>query len=379
MNVLLATDANVERAGLCVFLLQWVKGIYALDAGIEVTVYFRKTVLDPSIAEEFRRNGAEVVTGELSQTGTSLQRANRNKVRSDIEEILSRKKYDILHVNSSAFGFSAIVLLAGLRAGVPIRISHSHGRNLRNGVRQLYLWLLKACVLKTATTYAGCSVDAGLYMFGKRGVNSSKWHFIPNTIDTRRFAFDPVVRSARRKELGLDENCVLMGAVGMLTPLKNHRFLLEVTQNMKQAGANVKLIVLGEGEQRVALEAEMNERTLNGDVILYGKTNDVAGWLSAMDVYLMPSLSEGLPIAAVEAQASGLPCLFSDHISADVDICGDVCHLPIDRGPEVWSGKLRELNPRTPEQRAKCAEDVSRAGFDAESTSEYIRALYQIK
>lgn len=378
MNVLLATDANVERAGLCVFLLQWVRGIYSLDTGVEVTVYFRKTVLDQSMAEEFKSYGAEVITGELSQTGTSLQKANRNKVRSDIEEILSRKKYDILHVNSSAFGFSAIVLSAGLRAGIPIRISHSHGRNLGNGVRWLYLWLLKACVLKTATTYAGCSVDAGLYMFGKRGVSSSKWHFIPNTVSVDKFNFDEHQREIHRAELGIGENVLLLGASGLLNERKNHAFLLDVLAQLKNSDCPVKLIILGEGDLHDALQQKADALGISGDVILYGLTDDVAGWLSAMDVYLMPSLTEGLPIAAVEAQANGLPCLLSDGIPRDVDLSGDVFHLPIDQGADCWTAKLKSIPPKSFEERRKGRNVIAEAGFDESCTQRYVKELYQL-
>ena len=378
MNVLLATDANVERAGLCVFLLQWVRGIYALDAGIEVTVYFRKTILDQSIAGEFRKYKAEVVTGELSQTGTSLQRANRKKVRSDIEGILSRKNYDILHVNSSAFGFSAIVLSAGLRAGIPIRISHSHGRNLGNGVRWLYLWLLKECVLKTATTYAGCSVDAGLYMFGKRGVNSSKWHFIPNTVSVEKFKFDEHEREIHRTEMGIGENVLLLGASGLLNERKNHTFLLDVLAQLKRSDCPAKLIILGEGELHGALRQKAAALGLSGDVILYGLTDDVAGWLSAMDVYLMPSLTEGLPIAAVEAQANGLPCLLSDGIPKDVDLSSDVFHLPIDQDADCWAARIKSITPKSYEERRKGRNVIAEAGFDERCSQRYVKELYQL-
>ena len=164
MNILLATDANVERAGVCLFMLQWIENIRKLDRDINICAYFRKGILDEAVAQQYRDNDVELVLGELPQDQTSTSSSNRDKVRSDICSILEKKKYDVLHVNSSAVGFTSLVLTEGKKARVPVRISHSHGKNINSFIKRVYLWPIKKYNKHLATKYAGCSIAAGEYL-----------------------------------------------------------------------------------------------------------------------------------------------------------------------------------------------------------------------
>ena len=378
MNILLATDANVERAGVCLFMLQWVENIRKLNKDINICAYFRKGILDEKIAQQYRENGVELVLGELPQDQTSTSSSNRDKVRSDIHSILEKKKYDVLHVNSSAVGFTSLVLTEGKKAKVPVRISHSHGKNINSFVKRIYLWPIKKYNKFLSTKYAGCSVAAGEYLFGKGIQNNARWFFIPNTIEASEFAYNAANREKRRAELGLDEDTILLGAVGMLTEIKNHRFMIEILKNLKEKGKDAKLLILGEGEERANLEKLVNEYSLNKAVILYGVTQDVAGWLSAFDIYMMTSLTEGLPISAVEAQANGLICLLSDRIPADVDITPDVYHLSMDQGAEPWAEMISNMQLKSAEERARGEKNIAEAGFDNTGAIHVIKKLYDL-
>ena len=137
-----------------------------------------------------------------------------------------------------------------------------------------------------------------------------------------------------------------------------------------------KLIILGDGAERETLQEKSRELGLDDKVILYGSTDDVPGWLSAMDYYLMPSLSEGFPISAVEAQARGLVCLLSDRITKEVDITADVYHLPIDKGVREWTKAVLRIAPNSASERLKFAEIIKSKGFDEMSTPDYVRQLY---
>ena len=379
MNILLATDANVERAGVCLFMLQWIRNIRKQDKDAYICAYFRKGILDEEVARQYRDNDVELVLGELPQEQTSTSSSNRNKVRSDIRSILSKKQYDILHVNSSAVGFTSLVLREGVRAKVPVRISHSHGKNINSFIKRIYLWPIKKYNMYLATKYAGCSIAAGEYLFGKGIRNNRRWYFIPNTIDAERYLYNVSARNERREKTGTGDETILLGAVGMLTEIKNHQFMVEILRKLKEEEINAKLLILGEGEERAHLEKLVSEYRLDDDVVLYGATKDVAEWLSAFDIYLMTSLTEGLPISAVEAQANGLPCLLSDCIPADVDITPDACHLPIDQGVEPWTECIKKLALKTESERAAGVQKIVNAGFDNSNASEYIRKLYEVK
>ena len=378
ISILLASDSNVERAGVCLFMLQWVENIRRLNKDIYICAYFRKRVLDKEIAQQYRDNGVEVVLGELPQDQTSMSLSNRAKVRLDIQTILKKKKYDVLHVNSSAVGFTSLVLTEGARFEVPVRISHSHGKNINSIFKRICLWPYKKYNKHLATKYASCSIDAGEYLFGKGIQKNPRWHFVPNTIDVRKFAYNFTNRKKRRCELGLRDETVLLGAVGMLTQIKNHQFMVEIVKTLKEQGEDVKLLIIGEGEERENLEKLISSYGLKDDVILYGVTHDVNEWLSAFDFYMMTSLTEGLPISAVEAQANGLICLLSDRIPNDVDITLSVYHLPIDQGVDSWVKMIKDTKRKTGEERAEGEKNIVDSGFDNASAVQTIEKLYDL-
>lgn len=379
MRILLATDGNLERQGINSFMLAWLTALRSIpDCDIEVSVYYLKSIKDQKLAEIFRSFEATLFSSNIPDNGTMLNNALRKKAQQDIRLILKDRKYDVVHINSSANGFTTVVLQEAIRADVPIRISHTHRRNFDSIIKQAYLFFLRSYICRASTAYAGCSVDAGLYMFGKAGVNSSKWHFVPNTIDTERFSFNESARIRCRQELNLSENDMVIGAVGLLEEYKNHIFLLDVMKNLRENGKKATLIIFGGGSLLSMLKERAAALGVSDQIIFYGVTNDIPSWLSAMDCYVMPSLIEGLPISAVEAQANGLPCLLSDRVPPDVDLCSDVYHLPIDKGPEPWVRKILSLPVKTAEERKRGAETVRKAGFGKESMPGYIRNLYGI-
>lgn len=377
MNILIACDSNVERAGVCLFILQWIRGIEAAYRDSTIIVYFRKSVINNELKAEFESLGVKIITGNLPECETSLSLNNRKKVRCDISDILSAFPIDVVHVNSSAVGFSCIVLSQAYKYHIPVRISHSHGRNLGNGLKNIYLFFLKGLLKCLATRYAACSVDAGLYLFGKTGTQSDKWLFVPNTIDVDRFAFNGVERGIRRKSLGIDEGEIVIGSTGQLIVRKNHTFVLDVVAELKKRSINVKYIVLGEGDERRKLEAKIQDLNLTKDVLLLGETNEIPQWLSAMDIYIMPSLTEGLPIGAVEAQANGLCCLFSTGVPKDIDLTDDVYHLRLENNVGEWADLIENLPPKTNAQRLDGATIVTQAGFSSKLTPEYVKELYK--
>ena len=378
LNIFLACDANVERAGVCLFILQWVRGIRTAYADSKILVYFRKRVLNEELKAEFNSLGAEIITGELPENGTSLSSRNRNKVRMDVRKLFQDNKFDVVHVNSSAVGFSCVILSEAKRANIPVRISHSHGRNLGNGIKNIYLFFLKRWLKTLATKYAGCSVDAGIYLFGNSGVDSNKWMFVPNTINVETFTFSESERINRRSQIGIEDDTLVLGATGQLIVRKNHNYLLDVINELKKRNVNAKLIVLGEGDQRKTLEKRIKDLDLDNYVFLLGESNEIPKWLSSMDFYAMPSLTEGLPIGAVEAQANGLYCLLSDGVPLDVDLSADVYHLPIVGDTDKWADLIMKLPIKSKSQRIEGARTVIDAGFDTHKTPEYVRQLYEI-
>lgn len=286
-------------------------------------------------------------------------------------KLLRERKYDVVHFNLFQ-GLSLSYVQAAKGEGVPVRIAHSHGSNLRKS-RLKPLKLLLHSVGKTlwcgaATEYWACSQKAAEFLF------SGEEHcFIPNGIDVAKFRFCDAVREKVREELGVSEK-VILGTVGRLSPEKNHRFLLNVFQKFHLAHPHSVLLLVGEGAEKAALVEQAESLGISDCVVFYGTSQRVNELLCAMDVFILPSIFEGLPFAAVEAQASGLPVLCSEGVSPETYITGSVKALPL--GTEmVWveeTVKMLALNC----DRLKAAGVVERAGFDIRAVADKIHGRY---
>lgn len=378
MNILLATNTSLDRGGISMFMLQWIRGIRAVNEHGTITAYFREGIENQDIENLYKSYGVRIYSGNIP-TGTSFKNSKANKkVRSDINKILKEEKYDVVHINSRFFGFHVLMLSMAKSAGIPMRISHFHGSLVEPFIDRIVHTFFRMRIRSLATVYAGCSKEKAVYLFGKKGIQSAKWRLIPNTIQTERFKFNEAEREKKRELIGVADDEILLGAVGRVEKEKNHIFLIGVLKKLLRSMPKAKLIILGDGSEREKLQEKSRELGLDDKVILYGSTDDVPGWLSAMDYYLMPSLSEGFPISAVEAQASGLVCVLSDRITREADITADVYHLPIDKGYGPWVSALKRFPSTSLDKRVSGAEAVKSAGFDENDTGNYVKKLYGI-
>ena len=376
MNILLATNTDLDRGGISMFMLQWIRGIREVDEKCTIAAYFRAKIEDKAAEEEYRSYGVKIYTGNIPGSVNLKNPKANKKVRGDIERILRDEKIDIVHINSRFFAFHVLLLSVAKKAGISIRVSHFHGSLVEPFFDRIVHSFLRLRIRSLATVYAGCSKEKAVYLFGEKGIQSDKWRLIPNTIQTERFRFNEVERKTKRETIGITEDEILLGAVGRVEKEKNHIFLIGVLKKLLRSMPNAKLIILGDGSEREKLQEKSRELGLSDKVILYGSTDDVAGWLSAMDYYLMPSLSEGFPISAVEAQASGLVCLLSERITKEVDLTKNVYHLSIDNGTGAWLKKIEAVPPVSISDRLHAADLIKNAGFDVNNTAEYVRSLY---
>lgn len=378
MKILLVNEGSLGRAGICLFLFQWTKSLSGILPDSTITVYFRLGVGDTALEKEFRKNGIRLVIGNHDPNGTSADKKNREAIKQDLRKIF-KENYDIVHINSSVIGFTSLVLAEAKRANVPVRISHGHGEFYASGLKKILHNLLRTYIRNTATLYVGCSSNAIRYMFGQRVLDSHKWIIIPNAVQTDRFAYNDKARQLRRKELKLEEGQLLLGAVGYLEDMKNHTFLIDVMAQLKAKNIMAKLIIFGIGSRKDDLCSKIHALGLENDIILYGKTDDVAGWLSAMDWFLMPSLlGEGFPISSIEAQTSGLKCILSTNITTEVDITDGITHIPVDHGPDKWVERIVREAPNPVQKRIDARAAVEKAGYGIKSLEGAIRKLYGI-
>lgn len=211
-------------------------------------------------------------------------------------------------------------------------ITHAHttkySDNPKNALRNRIMCL---GLNNTATDLFACSKAAGEFYYGKEAVNSRKVKIIPNAINLEKYKFNEAVRNRVRKKLNIEDKFVI-GHIGRMAPQKNQIFLLKVFAGIKKEKENAVLLMIGDGPLRAEIEEEILNLNLKDSVILLGVRNDVPQLLMAMDLFVLPSLFEGLGIAAVEAQATGLTCILSDVVPKEVN-CG-ICEF-IGLGQEI--------------------------------------------
>lgn len=265
-------------------------------------------------------------------------------------------------------------LLAARLAGVPVRIAHSHSTsdaNSSSAVGRMYQRAMRWLMSWVPTRYVACGTAAAEYLFpGQPNVE-----IIPNAVDIDRFA--QADGSGSRRELAIPDGCITILQVGRLMPVKNHTWSVDVGAALRELGVDFRMLFVGAGPEKAALESQIAELGLGENVKLLGLREDIAELMAAADVMLMPSLHEGFPVVLVESQAAGLPAVISGAISSEVDLgLGLVEFVGLDEGAGLWADRIMKavnLSPPAVELRYKLLEQ---AGFSSKSGAEKLAGLY---
>ena len=242
-------------------------------------------------------------------------------------------EYRIVHVHQDCL--SGVILQAAQEHGVPVRIAHSHNSN------QDFNWKypIKRFYMRNIPTYAtallACGKAAGDWLFGGKA-----YQVLPNAIDLDSYRPEASCRRSMRKELGIAENAFVVGHVGRFHPVKNHAFLLRVFAKIKKQRSNACLLLVGDGYLRQKIQKNAAKMGLSDCVIFTGVRQDVPQLMQAMDVFILPSVAEGLPVTLVEAQAAGLPCVASTGVPRESGLTDLVRFLPLKAGFLAWSEQI---------------------------------------
>lgn len=250
------------------------------------------------------------------------------------------KDYDIVHVHIPNAAF--IVLRYAKKYGIKVRILHSHNaRGADGAVKKIRNYLLNQCGIRYANQYFACSVKAGNYLFGEK--RCGQLVVLPNAIRLERYAFDEKKRKTIRDSLGVKEHELLLGHIGRFAEQKNHEGLLKIFAETRKRGMDTKLVLLGDGELREKTGQLAEELGIKDQVLFAGVVANVPDYLSAMDIFLLPSLYEGLPVVCVEAQAAGLPCLISDQVTREIALTDQVWFLA-NGDLDSWCDRIRKIS-----------------------------------
>lgn len=217
--------------------------------------------------------------------------------------------------------------------------------------------------------FFACSVDAGIALYGKKILKDERFSVINNAIDAKKYAFDEELRELYRRELNLRDKKVII-QVGRLCEQKNQIFLLDVMQKVCEADNSYVLLLVGDGYLKGAVEEKIGRLNLKDNVILTGNRTDVENLLLCADLSVLPSLTEGLGIVLIEAQASGLPCLASTGVPKEAQVTPFVQFLDLDTDEWVNAILTAEL------KRRDTKDYIEKSGYDVSVNAEKLRDIY---
>ncbi len=277
----------------------------------------------------------------------------------------------IVHAHNEAMGYYA--LQSARDAGIRDRIAHARYPQIIWDYQYPLKLVCKQLLPGAATDYWSCGRDAGIYYYGKERWNASGF-ILRNAIDVSRFAYRKEARERLRRQHGL-ENCFVVGHVGRFNVQKNHSRLLRIFAEVTKAVPDARLALIGTGELEQSVKEKARDMGLSEQTLFLGQMADVSDWYQAMDCFVLPSLFEGLPVVGIEAQAAGLPCVFSDRVTDEVLLSPAARRVSLEADDAEWAREITAA--RQPEtDRARGTEIARQAGYDIREEARKLQALY---
>ena len=276
-------------------------------------------------------------------------------------------EYKVIHGHMESFGF--IYSKIAKKCGVKCIIGHSHNASYEPGIKGLVKNFMNKFWKKHLDYCFACSTEAGKYMF-----KGKQFTLIKNGIISSNFTFSKIKRDEIRSKYGIDDNTVVIGHIGRMEKQKNQSFLIDIFKEYCCMNPNSRLIIIGDGHLKEDLIMKVSALNLTSKVIFTGVVPNCNEFYSAFDLFLLPSLFEGLPVVGIEAQCSGLPLLFSNVISSETNITGNIFYESLDNKASIWAKKINDILNTF--NRTDCTKIVQQNGFDINFTCDFLERFY---
>lgn len=312
---------NMQAGGLESLIMNWYREIRQYDIQFDFLVHYKKSC--------FYDNEIEQLGGKIYRF-TLRDDNNLIKYVHDLNKFYKKHpEYKIIHCHMNSIGF--IHLMVAKKNGVKIRIAHSHNSKTEYNLKGAIKSILMRPVRFASTHNFACSTESGRYLF-----KNKPFKVIPNAIDVNRFKFNPVKRNAYRTAHNLGKKLII-GHMGRFDEQKNHKYLLEIFQEIHSSNPNSILLLAGTGKLMPEIKEYASSLGLTSSVRFLGAIKNTDEFYNGIDIFVLPSLFEGLPVTGIEAQVSGLPCFFSKNITEEVKISNITTFLPINITPRKWA------------------------------------------
>ena len=294
-----------------------------------------------------------------------------------LRNVLRSGDWDVIHVHTGDVLFESIFMREARKAGIGARIAHSHSVYVKSSkklAKTIVAHIGQNIVRKESTHQLACSYAAARGLFGDISTLSN-FHILRNAIDLRQYRYDKTLRDSVRNEYRVEASQRILIIVGNLVAVKNHVFLIDSFKMASARNRNLRLWIVGSGTLDEALKKKVAELGLTDKVMFFGQRNDVNRLLQAADMYVCPSLSEGLSISVVEAQASGIPVIASGNISEEHRLTDLVEFMELAEGSSKWGDKIVEIMENYTGHR-DTYEEMVKAGYDINSAAKWLEEFY---
>lgn len=296
------------------------------------------------------------------------------KYHKELKKVLKDGNYKIVHSHINTL--SVFSLWAAKSAEVPVRIAHSHSTtNKKEKKKNLMKQLLRPFSKVFATDYMCCSELAGRWLFGDKVYDEGKVYLLNNAIDLDKYKYDEKIRKQKRKEFNIDDDTLVIGHIGRFVEQKNHRFLIDVFNEVHKINQSSILLLAGQGPLIEEMKAKVNMLGLNSSVRFLGQRNDANELYQAFDVFLLPSLYEGLPVVGVEAQAAGLLCVLSNDMTRETKVLDSTIFESLKKDSKHWANMI--INSYKTYKRKNSKEEMTKKRFNIKNESKNLESYYK--
>lgn len=356
------------RGGIQTFVIENMKHINREKVQIDYLL------LDDGVKYELEETLKKLGSNVYKLKGAWLKKPTDyyNYVKKINEFFSEHHDYNVVHLHSSSKNF--YVLKVAKKYNIPVRIAHSHNIGFQSKSKlQIILGnICKPLLKKYATHYFACSEMAGRWLFGKNEVNNGNVEIIHNAIDLKKFKFNKDKSEELRKKLNI-ENKIVMGHVGRFTAQKNHTFLIDVFYEFHKKNNNSVLMLVGTGKKEKEIHNKVDTLGLTDSVIFIGYKNNVNEYMWAMDVFVFPSIFEGLGLVLIEAQAAGLKCFTSkDVVPKEAKVSNLLEYISLKNSSKIWA----DIILKTDLEKKNVISEIKNRGYSIEFTAKKLERFY---
>lgn len=355
---------SLNRGGAETLLVNIFENINKDNSEFDFLVYENKEF---DYSKKIKELGGNII---YIESPTSIGMFNFiNKLR----KLIEKNKYDIVHAHT-LFNCGPVMLSAFL-AGVKKRLSHSHNTKILDEKisikKRIYFFISKILINIFSSKCLACGKSAGNFLFYK----FRRFTIIKNGINLDKYKYNEKINKKLRIKYNISENSIIIGNIGRLNHQKNQNFLIDIFYEFHKNNKNSYLFIVGEGELRRELTNKVNNLKLKNNVIFTGNVSNANEYYSMFNLFLFPSIFEGLPYTLIEAQENGLPILSSDKVSNEVNITKKIEFLSLNKSAKKWADECVKLLKN---QRKNNDKYIIENGYSIKNTTNLIEDIYKL-